>query len=102
MKKLFLHQELIVLELLVFITVNANSLLLGPPSGILDSCIMWEKSAENAKCKVCRKKGDESKVLLCDGCNEVRTATPEVVILPNDVMNGIVLYCLVLLSNFTP
>ncbi|XP_053384171.1 tyrosine-protein kinase BAZ1B-like isoform X2 [Mercenaria mercenaria] len=38
--------------------------------GILDSCIKWEKSAENAKCKICRKKGQEDKLLLCDDCNQ--------------------------------
>ncbi|KAL4225144.1 Tyrosine-protein kinase baz1b [Mactra antiquata] len=38
--------------------------------GILDSCIKWEKSAENAKCKICRKKGEEDKLLLCDECNQ--------------------------------
>ncbi|XP_077863492.1 tyrosine-protein kinase BAZ1B-like [Saccoglossus kowalevskii] len=38
--------------------------------GILDASIKWEKSAENAKCKICRKKGDEDKLLLCDECNQ--------------------------------
>ncbi|VDI06875.1 bromodomain adjacent to zinc finger domain protein 1B [Mytilus galloprovincialis] len=38
--------------------------------GMLDSCIKWEKSAENVKCKICRKKTDESKLLLCDECNQ--------------------------------
>ncbi|WAR02391.1 BAZ1B-like protein [Mya arenaria] len=38
--------------------------------GILDSCIKWEKSAEHAKCKICRKKGEEDKLLLCDDCNQ--------------------------------
>ncbi|XP_077978529.1 LOW QUALITY PROTEIN: tyrosine-protein kinase BAZ1B-like [Glandiceps talaboti] len=38
--------------------------------GIMDSCIKWEKSAENAKCKICRKKGNEDKLLLCDECNQ--------------------------------
>ncbi|GFR65697.1 tyrosine-protein kinase BAZ1B-like [Elysia marginata] len=37
---------------------------------ILDSCIKWEKSAENAKCKICRKKCDDHKLLLCDECNQ--------------------------------
>ncbi|GAB1605140.1 tyrosine-protein kinase BAZ1B-like isoform X2 [Argonauta hians] len=36
--------------------------------GILDACVKWEKSAENAKCKICRKKGEQ--VILCDDCNE--------------------------------
>ncbi|XP_061178155.1 tyrosine-protein kinase BAZ1B-like isoform X1 [Saccostrea echinata] len=38
--------------------------------GILEACIKWEKSAENAKCKICRKKGDDSALLLCDDCNQ--------------------------------
>ena len=38
--------------------------------GMLDSCIKWEKSAENVKCKICRKITDESKLLLCDECNQ--------------------------------
>lgn len=25
--------------------------------GMLDACIKWDMSAENARCKVCRKKG---------------------------------------------
>ncbi|GFO01346.1 tyrosine-protein kinase baz1b-like [Plakobranchus ocellatus] len=37
---------------------------------ILDCCIKWEKSAENAKCKICRKKCDDAKLLLCDECNQ--------------------------------
>ncbi|TNN01484.1 hypothetical protein fugu_010866 [Takifugu bimaculatus] len=27
-------------------------------------------SAENARCKVCRKKGDDEKLILCDECNK--------------------------------
>eukprot|EP00058_Branchiostoma_floridae_P006406 XP_002591894.1 hypothetical protein BRAFLDRAFT_125529 [Branchiostoma floridae] len=38
--------------------------------GMLDACIKWDKSAENAKCKVCRKKGEEERLLLCDECNQ--------------------------------
>lgn len=38
--------------------------------GIMDASIKWEKSAENAKCKICRKKGDDSALLLCDECNQ--------------------------------
>ncbi|CAH1232867.1 BAZ1B [Branchiostoma lanceolatum] len=38
--------------------------------GVLDACIKWDKSAENAKCKVCRKKGEEERLLLCDECNQ--------------------------------
>ncbi|KAK3101036.1 hypothetical protein FSP39_000430 [Pinctada imbricata] len=38
--------------------------------GVLDACIKWEKSSENAKCKICRKKGNEDALLLCDECNQ--------------------------------
>ncbi|KAH9510396.1 Tyrosine-protein kinase baz1b [Bulinus truncatus] len=37
---------------------------------LLDACIKWEKSAENAKCKICRKKGNDADLLLCDDCNQ--------------------------------
>ncbi|XP_022094997.1 tyrosine-protein kinase BAZ1B-like isoform X3 [Acanthaster planci] len=37
---------------------------------IFEACVRWEKSAENAKCKICRRKGDEDKLLLCDECNQ--------------------------------
>ncbi|KAJ8298926.1 hypothetical protein KUTeg_022986 [Tegillarca granosa] len=38
--------------------------------GVLDACIKWEKSAENAKCKICRRKDDDATLLLCDECNQ--------------------------------
>ncbi|XP_051512211.1 tyrosine-protein kinase BAZ1B-like [Myxocyprinus asiaticus] len=38
--------------------------------GMLDACIKWDMSAENARCKVCRKKGDDDKLILCDECNQ--------------------------------
>lgn len=37
--------------------------------GMLDACIKWDMSAENARCKVCRKKEDD-KLILCDECNK--------------------------------
>uniref|UniRef100_A0A915HKW0 Tyrosine-protein kinase BAZ1B n=1 Tax=Romanomermis culicivorax TaxID=13658 RepID=A0A915HKW0_ROMCU len=37
---------------------------------ILHSCIMWDKSVENAPCKVCRKRKDDDLTILCDECNE--------------------------------
>ncbi|CAG5121191.1 unnamed protein product, partial [Candidula unifasciata] len=37
---------------------------------LLDSCVKWEKSAENAKCKICRKKCNDAQLLLCDECNQ--------------------------------
>uniref|UniRef100_A0A3Q3W6B1 Tyrosine-protein kinase BAZ1B n=1 Tax=Mola mola TaxID=94237 RepID=A0A3Q3W6B1_MOLML len=38
--------------------------------GMLDACINWDMSAENARCKVCRRKGDDEKLILCDECNK--------------------------------
>ncbi|XP_041131948.1 bromodomain adjacent to zinc finger domain protein 1A-like [Polyodon spathula] len=35
----------------------------------LDRSIMWSKSILNARCKMCRKKGDAENMLLCDGCD---------------------------------
>merc|ERR1712018_1132355 len=35
----------------------------------LESSIMWSKSLLNAKCRICRKKSDPEKMLLCDGCD---------------------------------
>ncbi|XP_075048799.1 bromodomain adjacent to zinc finger domain protein 1A isoform X2 [Mixophyes fleayi] len=34
----------------------------------LDRSILWSRSILNARCKVCRKKGDGESMLLCDGC----------------------------------
>ncbi|KAM9853295.1 tyrosine-protein kinase BAZ1B isoform 2-T2 [Aulostomus maculatus] len=38
--------------------------------GMLDACIKWDMSAENARCKVCRRKGDDEKLILCDDCKK--------------------------------
>ncbi|XP_078081199.1 tyrosine-protein kinase BAZ1B isoform X1 [Mustelus asterias] len=38
--------------------------------GMLDACIKWDMSTENARCKVCRKKGEDDKLILCDECNK--------------------------------
>ncbi|XP_030007465.1 tyrosine-protein kinase BAZ1B isoform X2 [Sphaeramia orbicularis] len=38
--------------------------------GMLDACIKWDMSAENARCKVCRRKGDDERLILCDECNK--------------------------------
>ncbi|XP_063295772.1 bromodomain adjacent to zinc finger domain protein 1A [Pelobates fuscus] len=35
----------------------------------LDRSILWSRSILNARCKVCRKKGDSECMLLCDGCD---------------------------------
>ncbi|XP_063803947.1 bromodomain adjacent to zinc finger domain protein 1A [Pseudophryne corroboree] len=34
----------------------------------LERSILWSHSILNARCKVCRKKGDGESMLLCDGC----------------------------------
>nr|DBA14261.1 TPA: hypothetical protein GDO54_005255 [Pyxicephalus adspersus] len=34
----------------------------------LDRSILWSRSIQNLRCKVCRKKGDSESMLLCDGC----------------------------------
>uniref|UniRef100_A0A4W3IJF9 Tyrosine-protein kinase BAZ1B n=1 Tax=Callorhinchus milii TaxID=7868 RepID=A0A4W3IJF9_CALMI len=38
--------------------------------GMLDACIKWDMSAENARCKVCRKKGEDDTLIRCDECNK--------------------------------
>ncbi|XP_075469998.1 bromodomain adjacent to zinc finger domain protein 1A isoform X2 [Ascaphus truei] len=35
----------------------------------LDRSILWSRSILNARCKLCRKKGDGESMLLCDGCD---------------------------------
>uniref|UniRef100_A0A8B9JD20 Bromodomain adjacent to zinc finger domain protein 1A n=1 Tax=Astyanax mexicanus TaxID=7994 RepID=A0A8B9JD20_ASTMX len=35
----------------------------------LERSVIWAKSILNARCKVCRKKGDCENMLLCDGCD---------------------------------
>ncbi len=35
----------------------------------LDESIAWSKSALNARCRLCRHKGDADKMLLCDKCD---------------------------------
>ena len=36
----------------------------------LDNCISWDKSVLNARCRICRRKGDAEHMLLCDGCDK--------------------------------
>ncbi|XP_037072213.1 bromodomain adjacent to zinc finger domain protein 1A-like [Pollicipes pollicipes] len=36
----------------------------------LESAVLWSRSALNARCKICRKKSDPDKMLLCDGCDK--------------------------------
>ncbi|KAM5235810.1 bromodomain adjacent to zinc finger domain protein 1A isoform 2-T2 [Ctenodactylus gundi] len=35
----------------------------------LDRSVLWSKSILNARCKICRKKGDADNMVLCDGCD---------------------------------
>ncbi|XP_074146680.1 bromodomain adjacent to zinc finger domain protein 1A isoform X6 [Sminthopsis crassicaudata] len=35
----------------------------------LDRSVIWSKSILNARCKMCRKKGDAESMVLCDGCD---------------------------------
>ena len=37
---------------------------------MFENCVKWEKSAANARCKICRKKDGDTKLLLCDECNQ--------------------------------
>ncbi|KAJ4446340.1 hypothetical protein ANN_13035 [Periplaneta americana] len=36
----------------------------------LDNSIQWSRSALNAHCRLCRRRGDAENMLLCDGCNK--------------------------------
>ncbi|XP_076638014.1 ATP-dependent chromatin assembly factor large subunit isoform X2 [Colletes latitarsis] len=36
----------------------------------LENSIAWNKSALNAQCRICRRRRDAEKMLLCDGCNK--------------------------------
>ena len=36
---------------------------------VLENAVEWKKSAANARCRTCRRKGQEDKMLLCDGCD---------------------------------
>ncbi|XP_022096369.1 bromodomain adjacent to zinc finger domain protein 1A-like [Acanthaster planci] len=35
----------------------------------LERSIIWAKSILNARCRICRRKGDAEQMLLCDGCD---------------------------------
>ena len=36
---------------------------------VLENSIAWGKSALNAQCRICRRRGDAEKMLLCDLCD---------------------------------
>ena len=36
----------------------------------LECSVQWSRSALNARCKLCRKRSDPEKMLLCDGCDK--------------------------------
>merc|ERR1711892_146077 len=36
----------------------------------LDECINWDKSPENLRCSICKKKGDAQNMLICDECEK--------------------------------
>lgn len=35
----------------------------------LEHSILWSRSILNARCRICRRKGDADNMLLCDGCD---------------------------------
>lgn len=36
----------------------------------LDECIIWDKSPENLRCSICKKKSDAGSMLICDDCEK--------------------------------
>jgi bromodomain adjacent to zinc finger domain protein 1A len=40
----------------------------------LDNSVVWSKSIMNTKCRLCRRKTDPEKMLLCDGCDRGKRA----------------------------
>lgn len=35
----------------------------------LERSVLWSRSVLNARCRICRCKGDADNMLLCDGCD---------------------------------
>lgn len=35
----------------------------------LERSVLWSRSVLNARCRICRRKGDADNMLLCDGCD---------------------------------
>ncbi|XP_044127439.1 bromodomain adjacent to zinc finger domain protein 1A isoform X2 [Bufo gargarizans] len=53
----------------------------------LDRSILWSRSIRNARCKVCRKKGDNENMILCDGCergHHIFCVRPKLKFIPED------------------
>ncbi|XP_062863386.1 bromodomain adjacent to zinc finger domain protein 1A isoform X2 [Trichomycterus rosablanca] len=53
----------------------------------LERSVLWAKSILNARCKVCRKKGDSENMLLCDGCDRghhIYCVRPKLKAVPNE------------------
>ncbi|XP_070577872.1 bromodomain adjacent to zinc finger domain protein 1A-like isoform X2 [Ptychodera flava] len=51
----------------------------------LEASIMWSKSILNARCRICRRKGDAEHMLLCDGCDRghhMYCLKPQVKVIP--------------------
>lgn len=62
----------------------------------LESSVQWSKSALNARCKVCRKKSDPEKMLLCDGCDKgfhMFCLTPKMKVRSSETLRGTPLCC---------
>lgn len=51
----------------VFITLGRLFIVFCIP---LDNSIAWNRSALNANCRICRRRGDPESMLLCDMCNK--------------------------------
>lgn len=35
----------------------------------LERSVLWSRSVLNARCRICRRRGDADNMLLCDGCD---------------------------------
>jgi len=72
--QLFMH--LFTLGTLFYFILKHPFTGLSPPNYLLfhpfliDNSIEWTRSVLNARCRLCRRKGDAENMLLCDGCNK--------------------------------
>ena len=37
---------------------------------VIEASVAWSKSALKARCRICRRRGDGDRMLLCDGCDK--------------------------------